>query len=64
MTFSATPRQRSGIEYAAASKRISTVSSNVQRIMGPVSSLLIPWRVMAIRHPRWVMTSIRHAMCR
>jgi hypothetical protein len=39
-------------------------SSKVQRIMGPVSLRLMPWRVMDIMCPRYVMISVRIARCR
>lgn len=42
ITFSEIPRQSSSSPVAAASSKISTVSSKEHRINAPVSALLIP----------------------
>ena len=64
MMFSDKPLMRSRSAKAAASMRISTVSSNEQRMSGPVSTRLMPWRVMDMRCPRYVITSTRIARWR
>jgi len=64
MMFSETPRTWSGSENMAASISTSTVSSNEQRISAPESTRLMPWRVMASRWPRKVITSQRMARWR
>ena len=52
MMFSDRPDMRSRSANAAASMRMSTVSSNEHRINGPVSTRLMPCRVMLMRWPR------------
>lgn len=59
MMLSVTPLRLSASAKTAASIKISTVSSKDDRSMGPLSTLLMPCRVMAIRWPRNVITSIR-----
>jgi len=62
--FSDTPLIGSTSAWEAASISTSTVSSNEQRIKAPVSCLLIPCLVMAIRWPLAVMTSHSKLKCR
>ena len=64
MMFSDNPLMRSLSANAAASIRMSTVSSNEQRINGPVSTRLMPCRVIDIKCPRYVITSTKIARCR
>ena len=64
MMFSLRPLMRSRSANAAASMRMSTVSSNEQRIRGPVSTRLMPCLVMDMRCPRYVITSTRMARWR
>jgi len=52
MMFSLTPSSPSLSPKQAASSRMSTVSSKEHLINGPVSCLLMPCLVMAIRWPR------------
>jgi hypothetical protein len=63
MIFSVTPRRLSVSENAAASRRISTVSSKLHRISAPDPTRLMPCRVMAIRCPLKVITSTSIAKC-
>ena len=57
MMFSDTPRIGSTSAWLAASIKTSTVSSKEQRMRAPVSCLLMPCLVMAIKCPLAVMTS-------
>jgi len=57
MMFSETPLIGSTSAWAAASINTSTVSSKEQRIRAPVSCLLIPCLVIAIKWPLAVITS-------
>jgi hypothetical protein len=64
MMFSDTPRSGSISANAAASMRISTVSSKLARMSGPLSARFTPWRVTAMMKPRAVITSTKMARCR
>ena len=64
ITFSVTPLRTSTSEKTAACMKISTVSSNDARSMGPESPRLMPWRDTAMMYPGKVMQSARQAMCR
>lgn len=64
MMLSVTPLRLSASANTAASMRISTVSSNDERSIGPLSTRLMPCLVMAIRWPRKVITSMRVLKCR
>ena len=52
MMFSERPFMPSRSENAAASRRMSTVSSKEHRMSGPVSTRLMPCLVMDMRCPR------------
>ena len=64
MMFSETPLRSSFSANSPAAIRMSTVSSKLQRMRGPVSCRLMPCRVMAMRCPRYVITSHRMATWR
>ena len=64
MMFSETPLMGSTSAWEAASMRTSTVSSKEHRMSAPLSCLLMPCLVMAMRWPFAVMTSQRSARWR
>eukprot|EP00955_Chlamydomonas_euryale_P017028 181812-Chlamydomonas_euryale.AAC.1 len=64
ITFSLTPVMWSFSANMAARNRMSTVSSKEHCASGPLPLRLIPWRVMAMRWPRDVITSHRIARWR